>query len=120
VTAYIKDEEAAHAHLETARNAYDSYVLFRTMEIHRMDSIVETLARSYRDAQKHYDTVSRQNEFKPATDRFSHSVPHSQVTAVSTPTPSGAAPVGGSPAPAWEGGRGCICAGCDTREEVDA
>jgi hypothetical protein len=62
VTAYIKDEEAAHAYLETARNAYDSYVLFRTLEIHRMDSIVETLARSYRDAQKHYDTVSRNAE----------------------------------------------------------
>jgi hypothetical protein len=101
VTAYIKDEEAAHAHLETARNAYDSYVLFRTKEIHRMDSIVETLARSYRDAQKHYEAVNRQNEFKPATDRLSYPVSHSPVTAVSTPTPSGVAPVGGSPAPAY-------------------
>jgi hypothetical protein len=43
--------------------------------------------------------------FEPATSRPSYPGSDSPVSAVSTPTPSGVAPVGGSPAPA------CPCSG---------
>jgi hypothetical protein len=46
--------------------------------------------------------------FEPATSRPSYPGSDSPVSAVSTPTPSGVAPVGGSPAPARAWGE-CEC-----------